>query len=922
MSRLVPFAGALLAASLLAACGGGAGEAAPSAPPPKVIQADAAAATGRVSVSTEPAGSACEAGGYRVAAWYDANANGRLDEGETASTGFVCNGGPGVAGARSLVRTAAEPAGARCAAGGTRIDAGLDANGNGTLEDAEVGSTSHVCNGATGAPAVAGLFALAAEPPGATCPQGGSRVLAGADRNGNGVLDADEVGSSGVVCSAGGGLASLVALGSEAPGARCTQGGTVITSGRDRNGDGVLQGDEVADTRYVCNGSTGPAGVATDGRASLVSAIAEPRGVNCSAGGVQLASGLDANGNGQLDATEVTQSRYLCNGADGTAGRASLSAVTPEPAGANCPAGGSRLTSGIDTNGNGVLDAAEVSSTAYACNGSAGAAGTVGTAGLNSLVAVATEPVGPNCAAGGSRITAGQDTNRNGVLDAGEVSSTSYACNGGTGATGATGATGSTGLSAVDAEPAGANCVSGGSRIRTGLDTNASGSLEPGEVTGTAYVCNGNDTGLAWTVVASGPVAAQSNRSYLAQSANTPLRLTLPASPVVGDSIRVVGAGTGGWEIVPAASQWVDVATAGADAVDGTTLFQTAQAPMPLFQGACAISPDGRRMLVLGNPSVAYSLDGGLTRETLALAGAWGAAAWSADGSTALIGQRSSSTGSLVRITNDFRIQQTLSPTGSFRDAALSRDGRVMLVAQADGTSTPGALLRSLDYGATWTTVTGRTTYWRAVAVSDDGRVMLAGEEGLSLSDLGRVWISTDSGATWSQALVGESITSVAMTPDGRRLYAGGSSLWRSDDQGGSWQTLARPVGSGPSIRALQVSTSGAAVIVATGTVGISGQVTLYRSETAGGSWTAMGRTGFLGEGSGCVAMTRDGTSLFYAPATGTSSLWSTPQRHVTATSTGSAGQLAAEQYGAAELLYVGGNRWVLVSHRGTLVVR
>jgi hypothetical protein len=40
------------------------------------------------------------------------------------------------------------------------------------------------------------------------------------------------------------------------------------------------------------------------------------------------------------------------------------------------------------------------------------------------------EPAGANCAAGGVRIDAGLDANRNNVLDAGEISQTAYACNG------------------------------------------------------------------------------------------------------------------------------------------------------------------------------------------------------------------------------------------------------------------------------------------------------------------------------------------------------------------------------------------------------------------------------------------------------------------------------------------------------------
>jgi hypothetical protein len=55
---------------------------------------------------------------------------------------------------------------------------------------------------------------------------------------------------------------------------------------------------------------------------------------------------------------------------------------------------------------------------------------------------VVSEPPGPNCAAGGNEVMSGLDSNHNGVLDASEVTSRSYVCNGGSGASGSAGATG------------------------------------------------------------------------------------------------------------------------------------------------------------------------------------------------------------------------------------------------------------------------------------------------------------------------------------------------------------------------------------------------------------------------------------------------------------------------------------------------
>jgi hypothetical protein len=50
--------------------------------------------------------------------------------------------------------------------------------------------------------------------------------------------------------------------------------------------------------------------------------------------------------------------------------------------------------------------------------------------GVDVLTAAFPEPAGRNCANGGTRVDAGSDTNRNGVLDAAEVQSMRYVCSG------------------------------------------------------------------------------------------------------------------------------------------------------------------------------------------------------------------------------------------------------------------------------------------------------------------------------------------------------------------------------------------------------------------------------------------------------------------------------------------------------------
>lgn len=56
-------------------------------------------------------------------------------------------GEPGPSGESSLVNVTPEAPGPNCAQGGTRIDVGIDLNGNGVLDPNEITSTSYVCNG-------------------------------------------------------------------------------------------------------------------------------------------------------------------------------------------------------------------------------------------------------------------------------------------------------------------------------------------------------------------------------------------------------------------------------------------------------------------------------------------------------------------------------------------------------------------------------------------------------------------------------------------------------------------------------------------------------------------------------------------------------------------------------------------------------
>ncbi len=79
------------------------------------------------------------------------------------------------------------------------------------------------------------------------------------------------------------------------------------------------------------------------------------------------------------------------NGAPGPSGKTALSSHAPEPAGANCPTGGTAIKTGLDADGNGALADAEVTSTSYLCNATtAGGSGVIqGTYAINNSLDVA-----------------------------------------------------------------------------------------------------------------------------------------------------------------------------------------------------------------------------------------------------------------------------------------------------------------------------------------------------------------------------------------------------------------------------------------------------------------------------------------------------------------------------------------------------
>lgn len=241
---------------------------------------------------------------------------------------------------------------------------------------------------------------------------------------------------------------------------QCPNGGVEIEMGIDANSNQRLDPGEVdhGRTQTVCHGANGLDGSngtdgndGSDGSNSLISITSTTAG-ECSAGGKKILIGVDLNANKILDANEALQTELICNEVINTETQiGSLVSTSAEQVGNNCAAGGVRIDSGVDVNGDQILAASEIQSTQYVCSGINGTDGTDGVDGADGidgadgadgidgsdgisnldylLIETVDEPFGSNCLHGGDKHRIGLDEDQDGVLQESEVLSASYSCN-------------------------------------------------------------------------------------------------------------------------------------------------------------------------------------------------------------------------------------------------------------------------------------------------------------------------------------------------------------------------------------------------------------------------------------------------------------------------------------------------------------
>jgi pimeloyl-ACP methyl ester carboxylesterase len=228
---------------------------------------------------------------------------------------------------------------------------------------------------------------------------------------------------------------------------QCPNGGIEIEMGIDANSNQRLDPGEVdhGRTQTVCHGANGLDGEngtdgndGSDGSNSLIS-ITSATIDECPASGKKILIGVDLNANNILDVDEALQTEIICNQVINTETQiGSLVSTSAEQPGNNCAAGGVRIDTGLDVNGDQILAANEIQSTDFVCSGVNGTDGDNGQNGIdgtdgsnlnNLLIETIEEPYGENCLHGGDSHRIGLDENLDQILQENEVISASFLCN-------------------------------------------------------------------------------------------------------------------------------------------------------------------------------------------------------------------------------------------------------------------------------------------------------------------------------------------------------------------------------------------------------------------------------------------------------------------------------------------------------------
>lgn len=494
-------------------------------------------------------------------------------------------------------------------------------------------------------------------------------------------------------------------------------------------------------------------------------------------------------------------------GDSGDDGQTALLATTAEAAGANCTSGGTRIDVGLDANADGTLQAGEVTQTRFVCDGAAGATGPGGAAGSNgsngangpngltALLRLSVEAAGANCLGGGTRVDAGADSNNNGTLDAGEISATSYVCSA-SDTVWTTVSTASyqmlsnrryladrTSLATLTlpATPSVGDTVA--------VTGGAAGGWQLAQNAGQAIVVGEDDSGVVRAVQPTVSMTAAAAQSWNPIATNSSGSIVYAASNL--GVMRSIDAGASWTTALPTATAWSGLATTPdgqivvAVAPDGTMRRSVNQgaawAPMAAIGTGVeriGMSSDGQVILAardFAGGAVHLSTDGGASFGLvpgLPAGGNWVSAAVSADGLKMVASQNGTVVnGKTVLSIDGGTSWTTLTTPLGMHEVALSADGATLVGITHRNSGSDNTVYVSKDDGVTWV---ARLTLPLAnegnllrVAVSSDGKTILA-----TTFD-GKSWVSFNGGTNWGDNNLNGYWYGAAVSRDGTRIYLG-----------------------------------------------------------------------------------------------------------------------------------------------------
>ena len=427
------------------------------------------------------------------------------------------------------------------------------------------------------------------------------------------------------------------------------------------------------------------------------------------------------------------------------------------------------------------------------------------------------------------------------------------------------------------------------------------------------------------------------NASYtVASTVAGTVNVVLPASPAVGDTVRITGESANQWRIAQNAGQVIDTSTLATTRVTGQAWSVSDATPRNWW--AVAASSDGLKLVAATNGAINSagqaqpagsdgriytSTDAGATwtaRPAAAGSTTWSAVASSADGTKlAAVGP-----GSQIWISGDsgvnwqpsevarFWTSITMSADGS-RMAAVVEEvpngntgaGRIYLFTQ-----TPGA-----GFGVgTWVPATASPRNWRSITMSNDGTRLAA----VAHTDGGNppesVYYSTNSGSTWTaSAQTFSNAYRIRSSANGTSLVMAEGfppttaigRLWTSTDSGVTWTP--RNTSSTISYNSVDISDDGSKMLA------VQDGGFIHASVDSGATWTARDS----GRVWRSVAMSADG-SRATALVNGGASYASIANRTVV----GTGGGLTGTQNNTITLTYAGAGLFNITASSGTFSIQ